>query len=172
MVVKVERKKVLAWLCLFFIALAAVTIYRYIDFYNEKKTDINSTDAVQASSINLESFNYKQDFFIEYRLERDRLRAEQAEVLQEDLKTATADEERRELRSRLLELFNEKKLETDMENMIRAKGFEDAVVICRADNANAIVKKDTLVSGDVIQIADVIKRLGNIREENIVISSK
>ncbi len=173
MIIKLNRKKMLLAAGIVFFLAALLAAVQCVDFYNDKKTDGDHLDAVQASTQSFDAETAeKQDFFIEYRLERDRLRAEQAQILQEDLKASAADSERRELRDHLLVLFNEKKLENDMENMIRAKGFEDAIVICRSENANAIIKAERLERGEVMQIADVIKRLGNIKEENIVISAK
>jgi stage III sporulation protein AH len=170
MVIKINGKKVIAAATVAVIFVMLLGLFLLMG--GEKEHDnVNTSDAVQAAAIKPQEL-IKEDFFIEYRIERERLRAAQQELLEENLKESQKDAERREARDKLLTLFNERKLESDMESMIRAKGFSDAVVILSGESVNAIIKAASLKQNDAARIADVIKRAANIKEENIVISTK
>lgn len=112
------------------------------------------------------------DFFVEYRLERDKLRSERSEVLRDAVKTAQSDDTRQHAQDAILKLVLEKQKEAEMENLIKARGFGDALVFIRDNSVNAVVKANDLSRDDVIQIADMISRISGVKDEDIIISAK
>jgi len=112
------------------------------------------------------------DFFVEYRLERDRLRSEQADVLQEMIRTATSDDVRLKAQDAVLKLVVEKQREEEMENLIKANGFADALVIQSENDVSAVIKTQSLKREDVLQVADIISRIAGVKPEDITISAK
>ena len=112
------------------------------------------------------------DFYTEYRLERDRVRSERSDLLRETLKTAKTDETRQKAQDAVLKLVLEKQRESEMENLIKAKGFADALVFVRDNTVSAVVKTHTLSREEVIQVADVIGRVSGVKPEDITISAK
>ncbi len=112
------------------------------------------------------------DFFAEYRLERDKVRSERTDLLREVLRGAKTDEARQKAQDAVLKLALEKQREAEMENLIKARGFADALVFIRDDSVSAVVKTQMLSREDVVQVADVIARVSGVRPEDIVISSK
>jgi len=112
------------------------------------------------------------DFFIEYRLEREKIRSERSDLLRESIKQAQSDDARTHAQDIVLKMIMEKQKETEMESLIKARGFTDSLVFIRDDSVNAIIKSNSLSREEVIQIADVISRVSGVKIENISISAK
>lgn len=112
------------------------------------------------------------DFFMEYRLERDKLRSERSELLRENIKNAQNEDTRQRSQDAILKLILEKQRESEMEGLIKARGFGDALVIIRDNSVNAVIKTASLSKEEVIQIADIISRISGVKAEDIVISAK
>jgi stage III sporulation protein AH len=129
------------------------------------------TDAeFSASYVN--TLAVQPDFFTEYRLEREKIRSERADLLREILNSAKTDETRLEVQQAILEMTLEKERESEMENLIKAKGFGDALVFIRDNSVNAVVKSASLSKDEVLQVADVIGMISGTKTENITVSSK
>ncbi|BBB92913.1 MAG TPA: SpoIIIAH-like family protein [Methylomusa anaerophila] len=112
------------------------------------------------------------DFFTEYRLERDRIRSERTDVLREIIKNAKSEEAKQQAQDAILKMTLEKKQESEMENLIKAKGFGDALVFTQNSSASAVVKSSSLSKEEVIQVAEVISRIAGIKPEDITVSAK
>ena len=59
-----------------------------------------------------------------------------------------------------------------IENLIKAKGFQDAVVLIDNDTANVIVQADKLSEQEVAQIQDIVTRQTGISIDNIKIMNR
>lgn len=112
------------------------------------------------------------DFFTEYRLERDKMRSEKSDLLREAMKSAQTEDSRQKAQESVLKMVQEKQREAEMENLIKARGFADALVFYRDQSVSAIVKTSTLSRDEVIQVADVISRVSGVKPEDITISAK
>lgn len=113
------------------------------------------------------------DFFVEYRMERDRLRSERIDLLREVAKSSKDDDvPRQKAQDVMMKITLDRQKELEMENLIKARGFADALVFIRENSVNAIVKANTLSREEVIQIADVISKSTGIKAEDITISAK
>lgn len=112
------------------------------------------------------------DFFTEYRLERDKMRSEKSDLLRETIKSAQTEDIRQKAQESVLKMVQEKQREAEMENLIKARGFSDALVFYRDQSVSAIVKTSTLSREEVIQVADVISRVSGVKAEDITISAK
>lgn len=71
--------------------------------------------------------------------------------------------------SKKLEIINAMESELVMEGLIKAKGFEDAIVTNSATNINVIVKCASLESSQVAQIVEIVKQQTSKSLENIKI---
>jgi len=112
----------------------------------------------------------EKDFFIDYKLERDRLRSQEADYLRELINNPNASQESKDQAQKdLIELS--KKVETEMicENLIKAKGFEDAVIFLSNDHANVVVKATALQQKDIAQITDIVTKSTGVPIEKITI---
>lgn len=98
-----------------------------------------------------------ETFFTSCRAERETARAEEFALLDAILSSDTSTEE-------LIASANEKKLELIdvierelvLEGLVKAQGFEDAVVTMSEDNINVVVSQGELTSGQVAGILSVI----------------
>ncbi|NMB17572.1 MAG: SpoIIIAH-like family protein [Firmicutes bacterium] len=111
----------------------------------------------------------RTDFFSEYRWERERSRSRQTSYLEEIFMDPTIQPARRaETEARLWHLTQLSHKETELENLIRAKGHRDAVVVLTADSANVVV--DGQVDAvQAAQIGEVVNRMAGVTMERITI---
>lgn len=170
MIIELKKHKNYIIIVCFFILLGILYIIKNIEYMRNAKAD--SSNAVQVvSKIEEEPLN-NVDFFMEYRLERDKMRSEQSDVLRESIKNGQTEEIRKNAQANILKILQEKERENEMESLIRAKGFSDALVFCRDSSASILVRGSTLSQNEVMQVADIVSRIGNIKKENITISVK
>ncbi|MDK2878470.1 MAG: stage sporulation protein [Thermoanaerobacteraceae bacterium] len=110
------------------------------------------------------------DFFIDYKLERDRLRSQEADYLRELINNPNATRESRDQAQKdLIALSQRVEKEMIVENLIKAKGFEDAVIFISNDFANVVIKGASLQSKQVAQITDIVTKTTGIPIEKITI---
>ena len=98
-----------------------------------------------------------KDFFVEYRLQRDRVRSKEIERLNQFMDNPNTSEKAiEEAEEKLLEIITIMEKEMIIENLVRANGFEDALFFYREDSANIIIKNKELTEAEVSQIAEII----------------
>ncbi|MGI6574520.1 MAG: SpoIIIAH-like family protein [bacterium] len=129
--------------------------------------------AEEAEELNQQPVNdpyNNSDFFVEYRLERERVRSQQMDMLREIVHNPNADaENRKEAHRILLEISQRLELEMEAEGLIKAKGFRDAVVFFNEERIHVIVKADQLKAAQVAQIGDLITGMYGVSLEHIII---
>ncbi|MFZ5966265.1 MAG: SpoIIIAH-like family protein [Bacillota bacterium] len=159
---------------------------------NEQETeqsalDVNVVDSTQSvvgnvvteASTNIESNitsnknMKKSNYFIEARLntsiERERMVSMLNEIIDND---NTDDENRKEANNakmRLIDIMNKEKI---VENLIKAKGFEDALVFITENSVNVIVETEKLTDSDVAKILDIVTRETKVPLLNVKILNK
>jgi len=168
---KVNRKKII------FIGVLAflVLILEFGDISSLFQARVDRSTAMQVTkSVITEPIIpvNSPDFFTEYRLERDRIRSERCDILRDSIKNAKNEDTRIHAQDTVLKIIMEKQKEAEMENLIRAKGFADALVFIRDNSISAVVKATSLSREEVIQVAEVISRISGIKVEDISISGK
>ena len=153
-----KKRKIIILSCM--IALLAVTaVFNFI-------LTTNSVDGNDATLVN--SANY----FSQYRAERLTTRNE--ELLQLDAIIASAEidsPERSDALSMKIELTEITERELLLESLIKAYGFEDAVVVIGldSDNVNVIAKSPELSTDDAIMIYSIVSEEINVSPENVKI---
>ncbi len=107
-----------------------------------------------------EKYEPDVDYFIDYRLERDSARQQQLDLLREMINNPNSGEEaRKEADRRFLHITDVLGKEMEIEGLIRAKGFTDALILLNETSATAIIKAQTLNELEVTRIADIIVRI-------------
>ena len=98
------------------------------------------------------------NFFVTYRADRTETRNLEIAYLDEIINSATASAEHKETATqKKMEIVANMEKELIVENLIKAKGYEDAVVTMASDSINVIVKgKEALTSTEVAQILSVV----------------
>ena len=89
------------------------------------------------------------------------------------IKNAANENARQRAQDTLFKMVIEKQKECEIEKLIKAKGFSDAMVIVRDNSVSAIIKSTVaLTKEDVMQVSDIINRIAKVRMEEITISAK
>ena len=153
-----KKKKIIILSCM--IALLAVTaVFNFV---------LTTEPATPSDSQIVSASNY----FAQYRTERLSTRSE--ELLQLDSVINASENqsaEKSEALAMKIELTAITEQEMLLENLIKAYGFEDAVVVIglESQNVNAIVKSEELSTDDAIAIYTIISEEINVSPENVKI---
>ncbi len=114
-----------------------------------------------------------KDYFSASVIERERARDEALEVLQGVVDDATAIESAKE--QALLDIAAMAKVienESNIETLIKAKGFEECVAVINGDKASVVVKSEGLQPNDLSQILEIVYLQAGILPENVTINEK
>mgnify|MGYP000915940543 CR=1 FL=1 len=114
-----------------------------------------------------------RQYFIEYRLERERARSKELDLLQQMINNPNITQDSKsEAEKRLLELQGIIEVELLVENAIKAQGFTNAVLIMQKDAALVIVEAKELTSQQIILIAQLTSQATGLRASQISISNQ
>lgn len=113
------------------------------------------------------------EFFESARLSREKSRDEALDTIQKTLKnTSLSEEEKKQATQALQDQVSDIEQESELETMIKAKGFVDCVVMLDDQGANVTVmtENDALTAAEVTQIRDIIlSRCSDIQAQNITV---
>lgn len=146
-----------------------------IDTIESKKIDEISQETNKnigkniGKEISLQSKNY----FIEQRLARDKLRASLIDRLNEIVNNEnTTEEMRKEAQMKIMSIGDLSEKELTIEGLIKAKGFEDALVFLNDENVKVVVSREELSEQDVVKILDIVMSETDLDASNIEIMKK
>ena len=109
-------------------------------------------------------------FFIEYRLDRDRTRGNQVELLRKIIDDPNSiAETRQEAEEKIIRITNYLGKELQLENLIKAKGFEETVVFIQPQSVTAVINQEEFTRDELIRITDLIITVTGQSIENIYI---
>ncbi len=111
-------------------------------------------------------------YFEETRLSRQKSRDEALDVLQKSLKNAKiSDAEKTQATEKLSKIIQDITTETDVENLVKAKGFTDCVAFITDDKISVAVQTSNgdLSKQNVAQIRDIVLNKTAINTQNIVV---
>lgn len=154
-----KKKKIIV--LSFMIALLAVTAVFNFVFTTRENSNANSVIETSA-----------QNYFSQYRSERLSTRNEDILQLDAIITSASSDSpERNDALKMKIELTENTEKELMLESLIKAYGFDDAVVIIGldSDNINVMAKSSNLTSDDAIKIYSIINEELAISPENVKI---
>lgn len=105
----------------------------------------------------------------EYRIERDRARSAQEELLRSASQDGTLSEERRtQLAQELLQLMQKGEQELQAETLLSAAGYTHAVVVLTKSGAT-VVLPGILTKDEAARIGDMVGRVCGIKAEQVII---
>ncbi len=153
-----KKRKIIVLSCM--IALLAVTaVFNFV---------LTTQTVTPEQTLEVSSANY----FTQYRNERLTTRNEELLQLDSIIASASAESaERAEALTMKMELTAITEKEMLLENLIKAYGFEDAVVVIGldSDNVNVIAKSPELTTDDAITIYTIISEEASVAPENVKI---
>ena len=119
----------------------------------------------------LKSDSSGQNYFVNYRLQREQFRQETKAMLSE-LLNSTVEKSKEQAQGKWLELSTKIQKEGEIENLLMIKGFQDTVVDVLPENVTVIVYAANLTPSEVSIIQDVVIRVTKVRLDKITISVK
>lgn len=109
-----------------------------------------------------------KNFFSEYRLERERVRGKQVEMLREIINNQTSEKTVREAASmRLVQITEDMEKEMKAENLVRSKGFDECVIIIQPGATTVIVQTSTLRLDKEEEIKKLVSQATQCNEETL-----
>ena len=161
---RINAKNALIAGCLVIVAVAGYLNIRY---------GITPTKEVALPNEEVEEDVSAESYFASAIIDRERARGEALEVLV----SITEDEEASETAktdafTQMERIANETSWEIDIENLVKAKGFEECVAIINDDNANIVVSSDGLTPGEVAQIKEIVYLEASIQPKSVKIIEK
>ncbi len=112
-------------------------------------------------------------YFVNAALNKEKSRDEALETLQVVVESSESmPEVRDKALNEIMQIASDIETEASVEEMVKAKGFEDCVAIISGANINVIVKTSGLATSDVAQITDIVKNETGFSAENIRIVEK
>lgn len=109
----------------------------------------SSTDAVETAA-------KTDDYFATAKADREKTIKTAVETVKEVLKSESLTDKDKESALKMLESIAETmKKEANIETLLKAKGFKQAVAVIGNDGINIIVKSDGLTTANTMQIQDI-----------------
>ncbi|TGE34227.1 SpoIIIAH-like family protein [Desulfosporosinus sp. Sb-LF] len=112
-----------------------------------------------------------ENYFVNYRLKREQFRQETKAMLSE-LLNSTVEKSKEQAQEKWLELSTKIQKEGEIENLLKIKGFQDAVSDVFLENVTVIVYSTSLTPNEVSIIQDIVSRVTKVRMDKITISIK
>ena len=107
-------------------------------------------EAEEVSSINTE-------YFQSARINRDKARSDSLDILREVAESANASEdEKNQAYGKMTSAAENTEKEGNIENLLKAKGFKDAIVYITDENVSVTVKTEGLTAADSAKIYDIV----------------
>jgi hypothetical protein len=112
----------------------------------------------------------EREFYEGYRMERDRLRSEQIQILKEMAGSGLYEDDRqREVQDRMLRIAEEREQELLIESALTAMGLNPCAVVVQWDNALVIARSSVTQTLDTRQIIETAARISGKAPENVIL---
>jgi len=122
---------------------------------------------------NVEEIEKSENFFVNFRMKRDRARAMQIELMKDTVNNPnSSDEAINRAQDKLFAISENIAAEANAEILLEAKGYDQSVVLAEDENISVFVKKEALSQVDITRISDLVVRATGYRLEQIVITPK
>lgn len=147
----------------------ALSVAVYLNWEYVKQNDqFVGSDGLVAVDGGAEPSTYGEAYFAEAKLSRTKSRDEAIDALKYMLEDADLDSEKMaELAMAATSMAKTIETEGKIENLIKAKGFQDCMVYLAEDKVDVIVRCEDMTDSEAAQIKDVI--LGEVTDKVISI---
>ena len=113
--------------------------------------------------------NTTESVFAKCKLERDETRSENIDLLNSTINNSnTTDDAKLKAEEMLIKISDSIEKEINIENIIRLKGFDDAMAFIDNDSVTITVKEEKLTEPQISQIYDVINEYVDTKNVKIV----
>jgi stage III sporulation protein AH len=109
-------------------------------------------------------------FFIEYRLQRDRVRSNELEILNNMLDNPNISAEgKRKAEEQMLNLVETMEKELLVENLLKAQGYRDAIFFWHHGMANVVVQSEKLSEREFLQIVEMVSSVTGVKMDEVTV---
>lgn len=136
------------------------------NFNGGKMQALPEQPAVQASGT-------KQSFYVEYRLQREKARSQQVEILKDIANSPSSSPDSvKAAQEQLLNISKSVSRESSVENLLKAKGYSEAVVCVDQKGVTVVVDSRGLTTSEEGKLVDIVSRETGFGEQSIIIIPK
>lgn len=114
-----------------------------------------------------------ENYFVDFRLSRDKIRAESIDRLDGIINNDMTDQSTRsEAQEEVMSIGKISEKELQIEGLIQSKGFDDALVFLTSEDIKIVVSTEELNEQEMVKILDIVKSETDLELENIKIMKK
>lgn len=130
----------------------------------------NSSSDSEAIQTSAKANNTETDYFKTSKKEREDARKEACETIEETLKNEKlTEEDKKSALAKIEEIGARIESESNIETLLKAKGFEKTLAVITDTGISVIVKSEGLTSAQTMQIQDIVTDQTTITLDNIKI---
>lgn len=129
------------------------------------------SQAIQFATETVKSEPQGENYFVDYRLQREQSRQEEKAMLAA-LLNSNVEKTKEEAQKKWLELSSKIGKEDQIENLLKIKGFKDVIADVTLDSVNIVIYAQALSPNELSLIQDTIIRILPVHLDRINISVK
>ena len=138
------------------------------DVENLAKETSKEIEDTLNSKENIDSDTY----IVDMKMTREKQRNQLTEQLNEIINNpSTADEAKVEASNMKVSIVKNSDTELQIENLLLAKGYDEAIVFIDGDKANVVVNMEVIKQNDATKIFDIVSNQSGISRENIKLTN-
>lgn len=144
---------------------------------NEKETSDVDTLSKETNEKIKETLNSKENmesstYILDMKMTREKQRNELTEKLNEVINNpSTSDEAKKDASNLKVEMIKTADKELKLENLLSAKGYEDAIVYIDGQNVNVLVNMKEITQNDATKIFDIVSSNTDLSRDNIKLTN-
>lgn len=139
---------------------------------NLGENNMNTENTVNTSA-SLNEQKEKSDYFVNSKIDRDKMYSQMLESYQKILDNGNISGEQKAIAAQeITKINNQKNSIMIAENLIKTKGLEDVVIFINLDSISVVVKAEELSKEQIAQIQNIVTRELNVEIPNVHISTR
>ncbi len=116
-----------------------------------------SDDAIRSTDLNVPVLS-TGDSLLEYKTDRQEVRQKEVAYLDSIIENDKTEQEvLNEAQKQKIEITKNMEIELTIEGLIKAKGYDDAIVTVQATSVNVVVRVESLTQMQAAEILDIVK---------------
>lgn len=173
----IGRKNILVFSLVLILVLVGYVNYQM--FFD--KTDVADNETpINAELVNAEVENeimtgntvVADEFFVDYKIERDKSRDEHISMLESIASDESSDQETKSMaQQEMISLVKLSEKEMIIENLIKAKGFNGSIVFIHDGYVNVVIDANQLTTSQAAQIQDIVQKESGVEIQKISIAT-
>jgi len=133
--------------------------------FNAGKKDLQEQPTAQTTG--------KESFYVEYRLQREKARSQQIEILKDITNSPSSSSDSvKAAQEQLLNISKYVSRESRVENLLKAKGYKEAVACVDQKGVTVVVDSRGLNTQEEGKLVDIVSRETGFGEQSIIIIPK